>query len=132
MIASKPKDAATPAVSARSVPEIWATPASPARAPARTMTTTKPRVTEMPAVRAARGLAPTARSSKPIVERLSSQATNTVARTASTNPQCSRNCSPSSLGNIAVSATWGLTGFEEPGRRNAGRVSSQATRLSAM
>ena len=70
--------------------------------------------TEMPAVRAAVGLAPTARSRKPMVDRLNSHQAKTVARMATTNPQFSRKLSPISGGNRAVGSRASETGFVEP------------------
>ena len=60
-----------------------------------------------PAVRAALGLAPTARNSKPSVERFSSHETNTVAAMASRNPRCSRYWLPKISGYAALGSTIG-------------------------
>jgi hypothetical protein len=76
----------------------------------------------MPAVRAAFGLAPTARNSKPMVLRSSSHHTPTAARITSTNPRCSRESSKNRV-SWAESSTIGLTGFDAPGRWNAVVVS---------
>lgn len=76
----------------------------------------------MPAVRAALGLAPTARNSKPIVLRSSSHHTPNAARMTSTNPRCSRESSKN-RGSWADPSTIGLTGLDAPGRWNAAVVS---------
>src|SRR5690606_21994054 len=73
VIASKPSEPAMPAVSTFSVPATCATPAAPASAPARAIARMVVRATLMPAVCAASGLCPTARNSKPTVERLNIQ-----------------------------------------------------------
>ena len=77
VMASNPISPAMPLPSAYSVapPRIWFMPARPARPPAITMTPVSARLTLMPAVRAAFGLAPTARNSNPIVERSRSHQT---------------------------------------------------------
>ncbi|CAH0327640.1 hypothetical protein SRABI128_06307 [Microbacterium sp. Bi128] len=76
------------------------------------------RETLMPAVRAALGLAPTARNSKPSVERFSSHETNTVAAMASRNPRCSRYWLPKISGYAALGSTMGDIGVSAPGRWN--------------
>jgi hypothetical protein len=62
------------------------------------------RPTLIPAVRAAAGLAPTARSSNPNTDRLSSQATPAVTSTASTIPRLTRSAPPND-GSCADSGT---------------------------
>jgi hypothetical protein len=123
VIASKPKDAATPAVSTFSVPSTCAAPARPASAPATTMTHRYTEFTLMPAVLAALALEPTARNWKPIVDRFISHHTKIAARIATTNPRCRRNCEPSSAGNSAESLIGGEIGLLLPSRLNAEVVS---------
>ena len=69
------------------------------------ITTMVVRATLMPAVRAALGLAPTARSSKPNVDRFSSQATTPATRTARMIPPSTRRSPPSSSGSLAELST---------------------------
>ncbi|SIN19678.1 Uncharacterised protein [Mycobacteroides abscessus subsp. abscessus] len=123
VIASKPKEAATSPVSTFSVPATWVAPARPASPPDSSMTTMYPALTLIPAVRAAFGLAPTARRRNPIVERSISQDTNSTARIARTKPQCSRKESPSRRGNRAESGSCGEMGLVDPSRWKAGVVS---------
>ena len=68
--------------------------ASPARPPASSMTSTQLRSTLIPAVRAALGLAPTVRNSKPVVLRSSSHHTPAAAASASRNPALTRRLGP--------------------------------------
>ena len=92
VMASNPISPAIPLPSAYSVapPRIWLAPAMPARPPAITMTPASARLTLIPAVRAAFGLAPTARNSNPMVERSRSHQTKAAAPRASRNPRFSR------------------------------------------
>ena len=96
------------------------------------MTQTNDAFTEMPAVRAACRFEPTARNLKPMVERLMSHQTNTAASTATTNPQCRRNCPPRSAGYCADSGTGGEIGLVLPGFLSTDVVSRYATRYTAM
>ncbi len=92
VMASNPISPAMPLPRAYSVapPRIWLAPAMPARPPAMIMTPASARLTLMPAVRAAFGLAPTARNSNPMVERSSSHQTKAAAPSARRNPRFSR------------------------------------------
>src|SRR5690606_4583949 len=127
VIASKPKLAATPAVSTFSVPSTCAAPPRPASAPAIAMTQTVTHATEMPAVRAACGFSPTARKRKPSVERSMSHHTPTAASSASRKPRWRRKPRPSTSGNVAEPGIGGLIGLLLPARWNAGVVSRYAT-----
>ncbi|CAB4809650.1 unannotated protein [freshwater metagenome] len=69
MIASKPKEPATPAVSAYSLPITWTAPPNPARAPQITITDVITKGTDIPAVFAASVFAPTDLNWKPHVVR---------------------------------------------------------------
>ncbi len=70
----------------------------------------------MPALRAAFGLAPTLRNSKPIVLRLSSHHTPTAQARASRKLALTRRCEPSSSGRCASPAMTGLIRSDRPGR----------------
>lgn len=74
----------------------------------------------MPAVRAASGLAPTARRRKPRVERCISHHVKSTASSATKKPQCSRKSVPSSRGNMAERSSGADTGFVVPGARRTG------------
>lgn len=129
VMASKPSEPATPAVSTFSVPATCATPAAPASAPAKAMARMVERATFTPAVRAASGLCPTARNSKPMVERFSSQATPMVSKMAIRKPRCRRE--PGSEGKIALASRIGEIGLVSPGRRNASVFIRKSSRYSA-
>src|SRR6185437_15762088 len=77
-------------------------PASPKSTPDSTMTRAVLRDTFMPAVRAALGLAPTARSEKPNVDRVSNHQQPTAAAIAISRPALTGNDEPSRCGNRAV------------------------------
>jgi hypothetical protein len=100
---SKPMLPATAGVRACAVPSTCVAPPRPARPPATTMSSVYVFATLMPAVFAAAGLAPTARSSKPNADRLSNQAIAAVTRTASTMPRLTRRAPPSEASWAEVS-----------------------------
>jgi hypothetical protein len=87
--------------------------------------------TFMPAVRAAAGLAPTARSLNPSVLRSSSQAVPAAAASASSRPKCTRRSPPSRCGSRAVSLTFREIAWLNGGAWNHETDSSQPSRLSA-
>ena len=96
------------------VPRASLAPASPMKAPEIAMVAAVTLPTEMPAVRAASGFAPTARSWKPSVERSMSHQKTQTARSAITIPPCSLKGAGSRRVNAAVSATLGVCGWFDP------------------
>ena len=102
---SKPMLPATEPVNAPAVPSSTVVPPRPASAPAMIIVPVYETATLIPAVRAASGLRPTARSSKPNVERLSNHATATTAATLSRMPRCTRRSPPASFGSRPVEST---------------------------
>ena len=82
-------------------PWMTAEAARPARPPAISMTSAQLRSTLMPALRAARGLAPTVRNWKPMVLRESSQATPAAAAIATRKPTFACGGGPPTCGKIA-------------------------------
>src|SRR5260370_32847457 len=89
--------------------------ARPARPPAISITSAQLRSTLIPALRAARGLAPTVRNWKPIVLRLSSQATPATAARAIRNPTLACGGGPPRCGNMALAAIGGAIWLDWPG-----------------
>ncbi len=120
VMASKPKESATSGFSIFSVPETRLMPASPDSPPETAIAMMYMRFTDTPAVRAASGLAPTARSWKPMVERCMSHQAKTVARMATTKLQFRRKESPNSGGNRADSGRKAETGLVDPSRCSTG------------
>ena len=82
------------------------------------------RSTEMPAVRAAAALAPTARIWKPSVERSISHQNNASATSATMRPECSLMGPLKNAMRAAESATLGVIGWFEPGFCHAGCVNT--------
>src|SRR5215472_11027931 len=89
--------------------------ARPARAPEISMTVAQLRSTLIPALRAARGLAPTVRNWKPIVLRDSSQATTATAASASRKPTLACGGGPPTCGKIALELMGGAIELDWPG-----------------
>ena len=89
--------------------------ARPARPPEISMTSAQLRSTLMPALRAARGLAPTVRNWNPMVLRLSSQATPATAARATRNPTFACGGGPPTCGNVAFSWIGGAIWLDWPG-----------------
>ena len=87
VMASNPIVPAMPSVRYLAVPSSWTAPARPARAPDGEHHVDRDPLDEMPAVREAFGLNPTARYWNPIRERDMSHQTNTAARIAMMNPE---------------------------------------------
>ena len=89
-----------------------------------TITMVSARFTLMPAVRAALGLAPTARNSNPMVERSSSHQTKASGPQGQQEPEVQPVLAAQDLGQMrAVAATGGLSGSSRPGRWKASLVS---------
>ncbi|MCY1240887.1 hypothetical protein D9M72_537580 [compost metagenome] len=78
------------------------------------------------------GFAPTARNSKPTVERFSSHQTKTVAAMARTKPRWSRYWVPKICGYTAVGSRIGEMGLDSPGRWNAGVFNRYRRKYNAM
>src|SRR5579875_442015 len=95
----------------------------PARAPAIRNASTQTRSTEMPALRAALGLAPTARNRNPIVVRDSSQAVTAAAAIRKPAPTCGGG--PPARGSIAFGARLGATALVWFGAWSAARLVSR-------
>ena len=114
-------------------PWMTAAPASPARPPAISITSTQLRSTFIPAVRAALGLAPTVRNRNPTVDRDSSHHTPPAAARATRRPASTCGGGPPTCGSAASDAMFGLISFACPGSWRAMLVLSRnASRLYMM
>ena len=116
VMASNPVLPVTPSVRYFRSPVMVTPPARPHSAPERVNVTVVTLPIDIPAVFAASGLAPTARSSNPHVERSRYHHTKTVARRAMTTPPLIWNGGAVS-GSCAVASIVGERGSPDPGRR---------------